>query len=608
MFFSKKNTLICLFLLLILNGFIHGNTAFNINKLIPDLSSKIDESSEALEEKQVIKTIASINVLGSKTLDNEEVLKLIKLKLNDEFNEIRIRIAKSSIKKRGIYKRIDINVKENNTTVDITIELEENPIISDIIIEGNTTLKQSFLNERLNSKKNEPFNLASIRKDIQLLENSYEKIGLFKAKVYNIKKPEINNEPLIFYVAEGIISDISITGNLKTRDYVILRELDIRPGDKLTTKAIRSNLRKVYNLNYFTDIRPHIMPTEKTNEYTLDLELVEKQTSGAFTLGGGYAPNQGFNFFSDLFWDNVMGSGQLIMLKGNFGLGVGGYENSNSTYQFKYHNPWAFGRRRSFTFKTWTTSGAFNHFDFASQDFQFKSQERRGLDIGIGIPHSYDIRSYHNLKYESVSLVSSDLSYNIYSYRMNFSVDKRDFQANPRKGSYHNISIEQAFKFRRSAIDFTQFDLTFRQFIPMWEKQTIMFRTTLGYIRSPEINNEDLFAAQYYYIGGANSVRGYADNNPFAFGNIQVLSTLEYRYIFSNSVTAYSFIDIGFGNRRNINDSEVEILGINNLKNFKLSKGIGIKFILPPLGPIRLDFGITEEGIGRLQVNLGHSF
>ena len=46
----------------------------------------------------------------------------------------------------------------------------------------------------------------------------------------------------------------------------------------------------------------------------------------------------------------------------------------------------------------------------------------------------------------------------------------------------------------------------------------------------------------------------------------------------------------------------------NNLKHFKLSKGIGIKFILPPLGPIRLDFGITEEGIGRLQVNLGHSF
>ncbi|RAP28006.1 hypothetical protein DID78_05540 [Candidatus Marinamargulisbacteria bacterium SCGC AG-343-D04] len=580
-----------------------------IKEYLPDLRQKTSTStSTQTAPKKTSKPIGTISITGSKTFETNKIIEISKLKKGSTSTKLSLSRAKRNITNLGIFKKVTLNTKEKKDKIDISITLVENPIVSEVIIDGNTTLTQEYLTHHLKSTPNSPYNLSHIRNDIKFLEKAYEELGFLEAKVYNIERPKTSNSPLIFYVGEGVIDDISITGNIKTQDYVILRELDLRPGDKLTRKHLRSNIRKVFNLSYFNDIQPSIIPSETPNKYLLKLNIVEKETSGAFTLGGGYAPNSGFNFFSDLYWDNIMGSGQLIMLKGNFGLGVGGFDNSNSTYQFKYHNPWAFGERRSFTFKTWTTSGSFSAFDFGSQDFSFQSQKRRGVEVGIGIPHTYDIRSHHNIKYESVSLDTTNLSYNIYSYKFNLSIDKRDQNQNPREGYYHNISIEQAFKFRMKAIDFTQADLTLRKFFPIGKKQTLALKSSFGYIRSPEINNEDLFVAQYYYVGGSRTVRGYADNDPFAYGNSQVLSTLEYRYIISPTITVYSFVDIGFANQETLDDNSIVKHDITDFKEYKISKGVGLKFVVAPLGPIKLDFGITETGIGRLQVNLGYSF
>tara|TARA_A100001015_G_C15023112_1_gene729049 strand:+ start:2446 stop:3009 length:564 start_codon:yes stop_codon:yes gene_type:complete len=140
------------------------------------------------------------------------------------------------------------------------------------------------------------------------------------------------------------------------------------------------------------------------------------------------------------------------------------------------------------------------------------------------------------------------------------------------------------------------------------EKQVLFLKTTLGYITSSDINDETVFIDEYYIVGNSRTVRGYSETNPFAYGNKQVIATIEYRYIFSPTVTAYLFTDVGYATKFRQEDNTFVNKSIYDLSEYKLTKGIGTKLTIAPIGPIKLDFGITETGVSRLQFNMGYSF
>ncbi|MDC0036754.1 FtsQ-type POTRA domain-containing protein [bacterium] len=597
---------------------VSAQEASLIKKLMPNFSQKqkLEQNSKVAIKKEVDNRdtvkgqIAVINVYGSTFYSAEKIKNVSRLKKGQDVTSFTLQRAKKRIKKMGVYKAVTIKYSASSKAVNIYVD--ENPRVTSISLEGNSVYSKHFLDHYLKSKINEPVNLNHVRDDIKFIETQYDEDGYFEAKIYRINKPETKDGPLVFKIAEGIVEDIEITGNIKTKDYVILRELEIRPGDRLNKQELQRNLRKVFNLNYFENVSPEVSPGEAPHTHVLKLNIKEKETSGSFTFGGGFQPNTGFNIFTDLYWDNVRGTGQLIMLKGNFGLGSGGYGNRNNSYQLKYHNPWAFGDNRSMTFRLWSNSGSFRSFSLASGDYSFKETHRRGIDTEIGIPHTYDFRSGHKLKYESVNIVDDSVKYYLYTYMLTLSHDKRDQRLNPREGFYNTLSVEQGFNFRPDAVDLTRFDITVRKFFPTFKKQTIYLKTQYGFLRSPDVNNEAMFIDEYYYVGGSRTVRGYADNDPFAYGREQVLGTLEYRFIFTTNITAYFFTDVGFASKfRSETEAGEDVFikkKVTNLSEYKLSKGIGITFVIQPLGPIRLDYGVIDTGEGRIQFNMGYSF
>ncbi len=593
-----------LIIYIFISSHLFAQSASYLKKIIPNLSTESTQTKNSkLNPNSIKKTIANIVVKGNKSISSEDIISSSKLGNQNNITDIYIKRAKKNIKNIGVFKKV--NIIYSDTSHEITIFVEENPLVTSVIVNGNTTYAKAYINEFLSSKANEPVNLKHIRKDIKFLESIYEKDGYFEAKVFNIKKPEKEPGPLIFNIAEGVIEDIEITGNIKTKDYVIIREMDLRAGDILNEKTLKSDLRKVYNLNYFEQVIPEFLPGELPYTYKLKLSIKERETSGAFTFGGGYSPEQGFNIFSDLYWDNLLGTGQLVMIKGNFGIGS---DNASNTYQIKYKNPWAFGKNKSFGVRVWSRIGSFRAFNLVTTEYNFKNSERQGIDFEFGFPYSYDLRTSHKIKYENVKLPDENVNYDLYTYTFAFTHDKRDEKMNPTSGYYNNFNIEHAFKLGNESLDLTRFNLSLRRYIPTFEKQTIFLKTTFGHILSSEINNETIFVDEYYYVGGSRSVRGYKENEPFAYGETQVIGTLEYRYIFNTKFTSYLFLDAGYGSKLRQSDGSFKSVNINDLNSFKLTKGIGIKFILQPLGPIKLDFGITEKGVGRLQFNLGYNF
>ena len=331
---------------------------------------------------------------------------------------------------------------------------------------------------------------------------------------------------------------------------------------------------------------PDLQPATSTkNAYDLIISVKEKSTDSV-NFGGGWGQRSGGFLYSDLNINNFLGTGQLIALRGQWG-------RSLQTYQFKYHNPWMFGKRRSFTYRAWNTQGNFGfNNSFVSGT---RPEKRYGMDMAVGIPHNYETRSSHRVKIEDVKISeTSDTTasnYSIQSYAYRLTYDTRDVKFNPLNGSLHSYSVENAFKLKDNSLTFTKYDVNLSNFFQTFEKQTIATRVMIGRI------NGSIETTEYYYIGGPNTVRGYVEYpNSFGTGKTQLLGNIEYRFLINEIFQFLFFVDAGWASS----------LG-SDIFNGKVGKGAGIR-INSPLGPIRIDLGIDELGESRTHLNIGHVF
>jgi len=533
--------------------------------------------------------IVGINVSGNVTISASFIKDNSLLHIGDEISPFRIGRAVKNVQSLGIFASVKTEVSKTASGKVVTIIVRENPVIRSIQFKGATAFSQSELEGAIQSKSNEIANLGQVRRDLKLLEKFYADHGYERARIVSFEPPLTAGDPLVFNVAEGVLEDIQITGNTKTRDYVILREMDTKLGDPIQNQRLISDLRRVYNLGYFTSVVPELADGVSANGQVLRLGIEERDSNGTFTLGGGFSPTAGFSFFSDVYWDNLFGTGQLVSVKAQLG--------RSSTYQFKYFNPWAWDKRKSFTFRTWLRDGQVDQFLPNSSSVGYRSEKSKGVEFGIGWPFTYELVSNHSVKYESVQLVDVNKSYTVNSYSFSLSYDTRDVRFNPLNGMFHTLSIEKAFWFNSRSLDFTRIDLDLRQFFKIADQQTIATRIALGYLTGPKIGDQDLFLREFYRVGGSNSVRGWNDFYPFGIGNKQAIASIEYRYVFNDLLQAVVFVDAGTATSGRI-----------DLSQARIGKGVGVRFNVPALGPIRLDWAFNDEGDSFVHVSVGHSF
>jgi len=523
-------------------------------------------------------------VLIKGTEKEKEVFQVLTVRIGEVLSPFALDRNKKDIRSLGIFSSVAISTTPSQDGIQINIEVIENPIVDSIIFKGLTLFSEAKLLSLLHTKQGRTLNLNSIRKDIGILEAVYKDNGYILAKVLRVDTPQKTGDSLVYHVLEGTIHSIIPTGNERTRDYVILREMDLTPHVPLNAKTLKRDLQKIYNLNYFTKVEPEFIPMEEEGQHKL-LVRVEEKNMGSINFGGGYGQRSGLFIYSDLNLDNIFGTGQMVGLKGQWGRA--------SSYQFKYHNPWMWDKRKSFTFRYWHTRGLIGFNSLGTND-GFRQEQRTGSSVTLGFPFSYELGTSHRFKVEKVSVPQEstlpEKNYSIFSYRFGISHDTRDIRFNPLQGHYHYLFIERGLKVKSSSLNFTKYDLAFNFFIKTFEKQTIATRFLFGMAKG------DLDENEHYYVGGPNTVRGYEPfPNSFASGKEQFIINVEYRFLFTNFFNLILFTDWGWAR------------SAGELHNGKMGKGIGVR-IFSPLGPIRLDFGFNEDGEMRTHFNIGNVF
>jgi len=211
------------------------------------------------------------------------------------------------------------------------------------------------------------------------------------------RNPQDHTIGVIFVVDEGVrayIERINIRGNTRTRDYVIRREFDISEGDPYNRALVDRAERRIKNLNFFKTVKITNEPGSAPDRVVINVD-VEEQSTGDFSIMGGYSTADGFMGQVSVSERNLMGTGRYAKASGTFGQYIRGIE-------LGFVEPYLFDQR---------LSGGIDLFarDTLSSPYLSYGTESYGTNLKMGVPLREDLsfQGRYSVYWSQINLVSS---------------------------------------------------------------------------------------------------------------------------------------------------------------------------------------------------------
>lgn len=258
-----------------------------------------------------------------------------------------------------------IRISPNRVKVVLDVKEGTKYYFRNIVWSGNTKYSSGKLDTILNIKKGDVFNQAKLESQLFMNPASLDVSSRYMDDGYlffnispvetNVENDSIDLEIRIYEGKQATISSVIVTGNTKTSDFVILRALRTKPGQKFSRTDIQRSLRELAALNYFDPERLDVNPIPNPANGTVDIEykVVEKpsdqiEASGGFGGGFGFVGTVGLslnNFstrkmFKKGGWNPIpTGDGQRLTVRAQ----------SNGlpyqSYNFSFTEPWLGGKK-----------------------------------------------------------------------------------------------------------------------------------------------------------------------------------------------------------------------------------------------------------------------
>jgi outer membrane protein insertion porin family len=576
----------------------------------PEAIAKMNTWKEQRPTEETIKnnnsaytdmTVVSVDVVGNEKIAKEDILNVLTVKDGDKFNIKNIEQDRNNIYNTGYFYDNYPSYEVVPEGVKITYHVMENPVLNSVEILGNQVYSTDKIEDMLTVKKGEILNIRQLNTDLANIEASYRQDGYILAKLRDISIDESGNLTLTFN--EGILEGYVVKGNDKTKDYVITREMRIKPGEVFDAKKARRSMQRVYNLGFFEDVSVKILPgKEDPNNIIMELTVIEKRT-GSFGIGAGYSSEDGLLGMVSIGDTNFRGTGDSVKAMYEFG-GDGG---DDSGYSISYTKPWLDEKETTGTFRIYDRKFEYDDYDNGGDLIETYDKKNQGYELNFGRPTDEYTMNYLGFKINNTEYRGHEdgldrstntewLDNNFGETRSIIASQVRDTRDNifyPTEGTRTSLSVEYAGL--GGDFDYTKLTGSVQKYYKVGHAQVLAFRGSAGYA------NEDLPEAALFEVGGQNSVRGYRDGQ-FS-GNRMLMGTMEYRFPLMNKVQGALFTDVGdaWGGKSWGSWSSIE----EDL-DLHASVGLGLQ-MQTPIGAMRLDYGWGEDG-GRLHFNVGGNF
>ena len=503
----------------------------------------------------------------------------------------------------------DVAVDREKARVTITFTIVEGPQfrVGTIKLAGVTLLPEPEVQRQLTLKSGDVFSRSKLRESIRNIENLYSTIG--RASVDVVPKtdqvPGENTLNVAIEINEGpevFVERINISGNVRSQDKILRREIPLHEGDLYTLQKKERARQKLVNLGYFEKVEINTQPGSDKTRIIVNVEVTERPT-GIFSLGGGFSSVDSFVGTIDLAQRNFLGRGWEASVRLR-----GGGRTQQGVISFT--DPWLFDRPLS------------GGFDLYSNDRQYTEYRYRSLGAGLRLGHPFFEYWRWNLGYRAsrdrisglseVAALSEVLVEQV-GTRVTSAVsggvgrDSRDNAIGPTKGGQSSLTAEFAGLGGDSKYVKTGAFVT--QYYPIWLGHVLAGRVEAGY--GFGWADEPLPVFERFYLGGPNSIRSFKfrqvspkDESGLRIGgSSEVLGNAEYIIPLPFGLRLAGFFDVGnvygFGTKFDLTD---------------LKKGVGggVRW-QSPFGPIRVDYGINPdrkagEDFGAFNFSVGTPF
>ncbi len=576
---------------------------------IVDTDNKMHIIFLITEGKKIL--VEKIDVVGVKKFSKSKILKLMETKKKKVYRENILRKDVKNIedfyKNHGFY---DVEVSspvikynEDEETVNISINIFEGPIykIKKIEFYGNLVYSDRALFKAISLKKNQVYNQQNVDLSVQSIAELYADKGYLKVNIVPEieKKPQEGTIKIKFNITEGeevYIDRIYIEGLTSTKEEVIRREILLKEGDIFSSRKLRRSMQKIYNLGFLDDVRVDLQPGSDINKIDLEITVVEGRP-GMLSAGAGYSTVDQLVGNVQVSHMNLFGRAQRLNLMWEFGA-------RRQNYEISWTEPWFLKKPLSLNISLYDL---IRQRDYANEYNAYKEQ-RQGVELRFGPRISDSVSLSLGYSYENVRIFDSKVNEIIEGKKLTSSFisqliyDTRDNIFDASRGMRHSVSLQVAgWGVLNGDVKFYKPILRFSVFVPTFWKFVLSFNTTLGYIEG--IEGYDINDVKYekFYVGGAETVRGYRyrELGPADGGKVMCVFNAEYKFpiVQENKRTILQgalFYDLG-GAWNEFKDIEFIVAGSEQWEQgswdnrFKHSVGVGLRFTTPVF-PIRLDW------------------
>lgn len=598
------------------------NAAGNVPAAATETTAEQDTAAKNVVKENPLtpyigKTITKQVITGNTVISEAEIAAALKTKPGMELTEQGLNEDLSAIYDLGWFYDLRPEFKEVPEGVQVIYHVMENPAFTKVKITGNTVVDDKKAAGFFDLEENKIINLKDVNTRVQRLEEEYRQNGYILARVTDIHMD--TDGTLNITVNEGIVEDFKVKGNVKTKDYVITREMKLKKGKPFNAKDARRSMQRVYNLGYFEDVNVKLNPGKEPNSVEVEISVVEMNT-GTFGIGAGYSNADGFIGMISIGDKNFRGTGDKVNIRWEFG----GEDNKN--YDFSYTKPWIDDKETTATINLYDITNEYADYNINGDEIARYDKKRRGQELTFSRKTDNEyVSNYVTLKnrddiykgmadgYEgSKDQYYEDVFYPDSGYyedwmpktaaerrKENFGItrsitvgrifDSRDNIYDPHEGKRIAYSLEWAGL--GGDFDFTKFTADYRYYYRAGGESVWALNLGAGYA------DGDMPLSQRFSMGGSDTLRGYEDDQ--FRGNSMLKATLEYRFPIIKKVQGVLFTDNGYAwDKRHEDEFDLGLI--------KNSFGVGLR-INSPLGPVKLDYGYGDDG-GKFHFSFGGQF
>ncbi len=578
-------------------------------------------------ESDLVVRATDVQVVGANQELQQIIRQVIKTQAGGETSQSQLQKDVTAILNTGLFSSVSVNSFSTQAGLNVVYQVQP-VIVRSLQLSGAKVLTYQVAQQSLQSQIGTTISPSGLQQAVAQINKWYADNGYNLARVLSIKPS--SQGILTVNVAEGLVSDIKFRfvndegktvdskGNPvggRTKADFLQQQLKLKSGQIFQENVVKQDIQQLYRTGLFESVNVAL----EGDATKLDLVYQLKETGArGVNLGGSYNADQGLVGTISYQDQNVGGVNDTLGV--NVGVSSRDLQfNTKFTSPYRTTNPDRFG---------YTVNG------FRSQELSETFDDKIKLangdkvregQIGGGVSLQRPIDDWNTslgLNYTRTSIrdrqgniTPTDVQGNplsasgtgiddLTTVSFTATKDQRDNPINPTQGSVLSLSTEQSIPIGEGNISLNRLKANYSQYLPVQlfnSKQPQVFAvnvqagTVLGNLPPYESFN----------LGGSNSVRGY-DSGEVGSGRSYVLASAEYRFPVLPIVGGVLFAD--FASDLGSGDTVLgDPAGVRDKPGYGFGYGAGVR-LNSPLGLIRADYGINDQGESKVHLGIGQRF